>query len=137
MSALAGHTLAGTGPLLRASLKYEKKSFAPWIVIATALSVSSVVVYPWVYPEQADRVEFAAVVGPNPALSLVFGPLSIFPPAMVLPPGGRWLSAGSSLLWAQFSSWSKQLVGKKIPDKRSYWHPGSWVVARGCLRACV
>ncbi|NMF32819.1 ABC transporter permease [Corynebacterium ammoniagenes] len=74
MSALAGHTLAGTGPLLRASLKYEKKSFAPWIVIATALSVSSVVVYPWVYPEQADRVEFAAVVGSNPALSLIFGP---------------------------------------------------------------
>ena len=66
--------LSGTRPLLRASLKYEKRSFAPWIAIATALSVSSVVVYPWVYPEQADRVEFTAIVGSNPALSLIFGP---------------------------------------------------------------
>ena len=66
--------IAGTPPLLRASLEHEKRSFAPWVVIATALSVSSVVVYPWLFPEVAERQRFAATVGANPALGLIFGP---------------------------------------------------------------
>ncbi len=66
--------IAGTPPLLRASLKHEARSFAPWVAIATALSVSSVIVYPWLFPETAERLRFAATVGANPALGLIFGP---------------------------------------------------------------
>ncbi|MDL9937834.1 ABC transporter permease [Gordonia sp. ABSL1-1] len=66
--------VTGTAPLLRASLKHEFRSFAPWIAIATALSVSSVIVYPLLFPDVADRRAFAATVGGNPALGLIFGP---------------------------------------------------------------
>lgn len=66
--------LAGTGPLLRASVRHDGRGFVPWIAIATALSASSVLVYPWIFPDQADRAGLAAMVGSNPALGLIFGP---------------------------------------------------------------
>lgn len=66
--------LVGSKTLLRVSIKHGRKSFAPWIVIVTVLSVSSVIVYPWLFTEEADRQAFAAAIGSNPALGLVFGP---------------------------------------------------------------
>ncbi|WP_062288800.1 ABC transporter permease [Demequina phytophila] len=72
MSAPAAVT--GAPRLLRASLHHEARSFAPWIAIVTALSASSVLVYPWVFPTQADREGLATLVGSNPALGLIFGP---------------------------------------------------------------
>ncbi|MFZ1382084.1 MAG: hypothetical protein WAS54_04755 [Scrofimicrobium sp.] len=66
--------LVGTPGLLKALIKQDLRRFAPWIAIVTALSVSSVLVYPWVFPTQADRASFAAVVGANPALGIIFGP---------------------------------------------------------------
>lgn len=66
--------LTGTAPLLRTSLRHEGRNFAPWIVIATALSASSVLVYPWIFPDQQERAGLAAAVGANPALGLIFGP---------------------------------------------------------------
>lgn len=66
--------LTGTRPLLRASLKQEARSFAPWILAVTALSVSSIIVYPHVFPTAEDRQHLAATIGANPALSLIFGP---------------------------------------------------------------
>ncbi|MBR7828786.1 hypothetical protein KDK95_20930 [Actinospica sp. MGRD01-02] len=66
--------LAGTRPLLTASLKQEARSFAPWIAVVTALSISSIIVYPYAFPTQADRRQLAATLGANPALSLIFGP---------------------------------------------------------------
>lgn len=66
--------LAGTAPLLRSSVKYDGRSFAPWIVIVTALSASSVLVYPWIFPSQQDRAGLATAIGANPALGLIFGP---------------------------------------------------------------
>ncbi|WP_336658670.1 ABC transporter permease [Leucobacter sp. USHLN153] len=66
--------LVGAAPLLRASVKHDGRSFAPWIAIATLLSASSVLVYPWVFPDQADRAGLAAAVSANPALGLIFGP---------------------------------------------------------------
>ena len=66
--------ITGTAPLLHTSLKHEGRNFAPWVVIATALSASSVIVYPWIFPDQADRAGLAAAVGGNPALGLIFGP---------------------------------------------------------------
>jgi ABC-2 type transport system permease protein len=67
-------SVTGTPPLLRASLRHEARSFAPWVAIATALSVSSVIVYPLLFPELGERQRFAATVGANPALGLIFGP---------------------------------------------------------------
>ncbi|MGO1591898.1 MAG: ABC transporter permease [Ancrocorticia sp.] len=66
--------LAGTRPLLHATLRHEGRSFAPWIAIVTLLSASSVLLYPLIFPDQADRATFAATVGSNPALGLIFGP---------------------------------------------------------------
>jgi ABC-2 type transport system permease protein len=72
----AGHDRATTGTrlLLRTSLKHDGRLMAPWIVIITALSVSSVLVYPWVFPDQADREGLQQAVEANPAIGLIFGP---------------------------------------------------------------
>ncbi|WP_296667526.1 ABC transporter permease [Demequina sp.] len=64
----------GAPRLLRTSIRHEARSFAPWIGIATVLSASSVLVYPWVFPTQADRDGLATLVGANPAIGLIFGP---------------------------------------------------------------
>lgn len=67
--------IAGTAPLLRVSIRQDgRRSFAPWIIAATALSASSVLVYPLIFPTEQDRVTLAAAVGSNPALSLILGP---------------------------------------------------------------
>ncbi|WP_228373365.1 ABC transporter permease [Demequina gelatinilytica] len=66
--------MVGAPLLLRTSIKHEARSFAPWIAIATVLSASSVLVYPWVFPTEADREGLATLVGSNPALGLIFGP---------------------------------------------------------------
>lgn len=66
--------LAGTGPLLRASIKHDGRNFVPWIVIVTVLSASSVLAYAWIFPDQQDRMVLAVGVGSNPALGIVFGP---------------------------------------------------------------
>ncbi len=69
-------SVTGTTPLLRTSLKHDGRLIAPWIVLATALSASSVLVYPSVFPTAQDRAGLAAAIGANPALGLIFGPAS-------------------------------------------------------------
>ncbi|MBB5632134.1 ABC-2 type transport system permease protein [Cryobacterium mesophilum] len=66
--------LAGTAPLLRTLVRHDGRNFAPWVVIVTALTTSSVLVYPWVFPDQQDRAGLAVAVGANPAIGLIFGP---------------------------------------------------------------
>lgn len=66
--------LAGTAPLLRTLVEHDARRFAPWILIVTALTTSSVLVYPLVFPEQQDRVGLATAVAANPAIGLIFGP---------------------------------------------------------------
>ncbi len=66
--------LTGTAPLLRTTVRFDGRLYAPWIVLATVLSASSVLVYPWVFPTEADRAGLAAAIGSNPALGLIFGP---------------------------------------------------------------
>ena len=66
--------LVGTGPLLRASLRHDARKFVPFIVLATALSASSVLVYPWIFPSEESRAGLAMAIGANPALGLIFGP---------------------------------------------------------------
>lgn len=67
-------SLTGTRTLLGALVRHDGQRFAPWIILPTALSVSSVLVYPWIFPDMADRTALAAAVGSNPALGLIFGP---------------------------------------------------------------
>lgn len=66
--------LTGTAPLLRTTVRFDGRLYAPWIVLATVLTSSSVLVYPWVFPTAADRAGLAAAIGSNPALGLIFGP---------------------------------------------------------------
>ncbi|GAA3934713.1 multidrug ABC transporter permease [Microbacterium soli] len=66
--------LAGIRPLLVASLRHDLRGFAPWIAIATALSASSVLVYPWIFPTAEDRAGLSTALRANPALGIVFGP---------------------------------------------------------------
>lgn len=66
--------LAGTAPLLKTTLRHDLRSFAPWIAIATLLSASSVLVYPWIFPDAADRTALATAIGANPAIGIIFGP---------------------------------------------------------------
>ncbi|WP_062521363.1 ABC transporter permease [Demequina silvatica] len=64
----------GAPTLLRTSIRHEARSFAPWVAIVSILSASSVLVYPWVFPTEADREGLATLVGSNPAMGLIFGP---------------------------------------------------------------
>ncbi len=66
--------LAGSAPLLRTLLRHDLRRFAPWIAIATLLSASTVLVYPWLFPGDADRAALATAIGANPALGIIFGP---------------------------------------------------------------
>ncbi|MBO3095368.1 ABC transporter permease [Cellulomonas dongxiuzhuiae] len=67
-------SLTGVRPLLRATVRHDGRLFAPWVGVVTLLSASSVIVYPWVFPDLADRRLLAVTIEGNPALGLVFGP---------------------------------------------------------------
>lgn len=67
--------LTGTAPLLRTTLHHDGRLFAPWAALVTALSASSVLVYPWVFPTEAERQDLATAIDSNPALGLIFGPV--------------------------------------------------------------
>lgn len=67
-------TFTGTRPLLAVSLRQDARNIAPWVVLISALSASSILGYNWIFPTLAERQELAATLGANPALSLVFGP---------------------------------------------------------------
>ena len=66
--------LAGTRSLLRTTIRHDARLMGPWVLIVTALSASSVLVYPWVFPTQESRLALTATIGANPAVGLVFGP---------------------------------------------------------------
>ncbi|MEV8637275.1 multidrug ABC transporter permease [Streptosporangium sp. NPDC051023] len=67
-------SVTGVRPLLKVALAQDRRNIAPWIVLITALSASSVVAYDWVFPDVASRAKLATTLGTNPALSLIFGP---------------------------------------------------------------
>lgn len=66
--------LTGTRPLLHATVRHDGRLFAPWVGVATLLTTSSVVVYPWVFPDLLSRRVLAVSIDANPALGLIFGP---------------------------------------------------------------
>ncbi|MFL5734128.1 MAG: ABC transporter permease, partial [Chloroflexia bacterium] len=61
-------------PLMQVTLKQDARNIAPWIMGITALSVSSILAYIWIFPNQNDRAALATLVRANPAFSLIFGP---------------------------------------------------------------
>ncbi|TCC66539.1 multidrug ABC transporter permease [Kribbella pittospori] len=52
----------------------DLRNIAPWVMLISALSASSVLAYAWIFPDPADRASLATALGGNPALSLIFGP---------------------------------------------------------------
>lgn len=71
----AGRTgLTGTRPLLKIALGQDIRNIAPWVVLISALSASSILAYAWIFPDPQDRAGLAAALAGNPALSLIFGP---------------------------------------------------------------
>lgn len=70
----AGGGLTGVRPLLAVSLRQDVHRIAPWVLLISVLSASSILAYAWVFPDARDRAELAASLGANPALSLIFGP---------------------------------------------------------------
>ncbi|WP_084101762.1 ABC transporter permease [Demequina sp. NBRC 110051] len=70
----AGPKATGTRLLLRTSLHHDGRRMAPWLALVTLLSVSSVLVYPWVFPDQEDREALQQAIDANPAVGLIFGP---------------------------------------------------------------
>ena len=66
--------LVGTRTLLKVALHQDARNIAPWVVLISVLSASSIVAYALVFPDPQDRAELTAALGANPALSLIFGP---------------------------------------------------------------
>lgn len=71
---MSSQVLVGTRPLLRVALRQDARAIAPWVVLISVLSASSILAYAWIFTDAADRAELATAIGSNPALSLVFGP---------------------------------------------------------------
>ncbi|MEX0426996.1 ABC transporter permease [Nocardioides sp. DS6] len=66
--------LTGTKPLLVVTLRQDVRNIAPWVVLISVLSASSILAYAWIFPDASDRAQLAVALGGNPALSLLFGP---------------------------------------------------------------
>lgn len=60
--------------LLVVTLRQEVRAIAPWVLLVSILSASSVLAYRWIFPEPADRAALSLSISANPALALIFGP---------------------------------------------------------------
>ncbi|GGD11862.1 ABC transporter permease [Nocardioides daphniae] len=65
----------GVRPLLAATLHQDARAIAPWVVLISVLSASSILAFALVFPDPADRSALELALAGNPALSLVFGPV--------------------------------------------------------------
>ncbi|BDZ63761.1 ABC transporter permease [Agromyces mangrovi Wang et al. 2018] len=70
---MAATAITGTPPLLRAEVRHDGRLLAPWMLLTTLLASSSML-YPLIFPTEDDRNAFAAAVGANPAMAIIFGP---------------------------------------------------------------
>lgn len=73
-SSRRGGALTGTRPLFAVSLRQDLRNLAPWVLLISVLSASSILAYDWIFPDPQDRQHLAGTLGANPALSLIFGP---------------------------------------------------------------
>ena len=67
------HPLTGARPLLKVALHQDRINIAPWVMLISVLSASSILAYRWVFPDAADRQGLATAIAANPAMGLVFG----------------------------------------------------------------
>ncbi len=65
--------LTGVHHLLPVALRQDRTSIAPWIVLISVLSASSVLVYDWVFPDAQSQQVLQLNVTANPAMALIFG----------------------------------------------------------------
>ncbi|MBP1078665.1 ABC-2 type transport system permease protein [Microbacterium terrae] len=70
---MAAPAIAGSPQLLRANVRYDGRMLAPWALLTTLLSASSML-YPLIFPSDQDKQAFAGAVGANPAMAIIFGP---------------------------------------------------------------
>lgn len=73
-----GGAFTGTRPLLKVSLRQDARNFAPWVMLISVLSASSVIAYNLIFTNPQDVAKLATTIGANPALSLIFGPSNDF-----------------------------------------------------------
>lgn len=73
MSRATASPVTGLRVLLPASLKQDRVNIAPWVVLISILSATSIVAYRWIIDTPAERRQIATSLGLNPALGLVFG----------------------------------------------------------------
>lgn len=66
--------LAGFRPLLTVTARQDLRRIAPWILLVTALSASSILGYNWIFTTASQRATLSATLGANPVFSLLFGP---------------------------------------------------------------
>jgi ABC-2 type transport system permease protein len=88
--------MVGFRPLFVVTAKQDARNIAPWIVLITALSASSILAYSWVFPDPMSRAALSVAVGANPAFSLLFGQARDLSTAEGSMRGGRWRWAASS-----------------------------------------
>ncbi|GAA4906351.1 exporter of polyketide antibiotics [Tessaracoccus lubricantis] len=65
---------SGVRHLFKVALHQDARNIAPWVMLISVLSATSILGYRWVFPEQSDRISLARALGANPALELIFGP---------------------------------------------------------------
>lgn len=65
--------LTGARPLLHVAARQDRKNIAPWIVLISVLSASSVLVYDWVFPDARSQQILQLNITANPAMALIFG----------------------------------------------------------------
>lgn len=63
----------GAKTLLRASAVQDRLNIAPWVMLISVLSATSIIAYRWIIDTTAERAQLATSLGLNPALGLVFG----------------------------------------------------------------
>lgn len=67
-------TLTGARPLATVVIAQDRRNIAPWVMLISVLSTTSIIAYRWIFPDLADRRQLAGALSTNPALELVFGP---------------------------------------------------------------
>ena len=66
-------SLVGFRPLFQVTARQDAHHIAPWVMLISALSASSAIGYPLVFPDRLAKAALSLAVGANPAFGLLFG----------------------------------------------------------------
>lgn len=66
--------MVGTWQLVRLALRRDRISLPLWVVVLGVLPASTVAAYEQLYPTQASRAPLTAMLGGNPAITVIYGP---------------------------------------------------------------